>query len=246
MHDAQEVVSIEIWGEFACFTRPEMKIERMSYPAPTPSAMRGVLDAIYWKPTFRWQVRRIEILRPVRFITLRRNEVKQRAPSHRTIQQWMTGRKTPEPLWADVSTDWTGTDKAGRTQRQTVALKDVRYRVHAEPVLWQESWGEHKKILEQFTRRVAHGQCHHQPSLGVREFPAYFAPVIQSDAPISDDIDIGWMVYDVFDLGRPGHDMSSPHVSVFRARVVSGVLEVPSWNDPAVVHVRGAEGMSNA
>jgi CRISPR-associated protein Cas5d len=86
---------IRVWGEFACFSRPEMKVERFSYPVPTPSAARGILDAIYCKPTkFRWQVLRIEVLKPIRYIALRRNEVKEKAPTERTILQWATGRRT--------------------------------------------------------------------------------------------------------------------------------------------------------
>ena len=117
---------LEVWGDFACFSRPEMKVERFSYPIMTPSAARGIFDAIYFKRTeFRWQIRRIEVLSPPTFIPLRRNEVKDKAPE-RAIQQWMSGKAPPEPLWADGTSEELGTDMKGRTQRQTMALKNVR------------------------------------------------------------------------------------------------------------------------
>ena len=124
---------LEVWGELACFTRPEMKVERSSYPIITPSAARGIFDAIYFKSHygFYWQIERVEMLNSPHYIALRRNEVKDKTPSHITIGQWMTGKKSVEPLWADANRNELGTDQKGRTQRQTMALKDVRYRIYA-------------------------------------------------------------------------------------------------------------------
>ena len=139
--------TLEVWGDFACFTRPEMKVERFSYPVITPSAARGIFDAIYWdglrerqgresimRPYFHWQLIRIEVLELPRYIALRRNEVKDKVPADRTLKAWMEGREQPEPIWADGGKDELGTDQKGRTQRQTMALKNVRYRLTAKIV----------------------------------------------------------------------------------------------------------------
>jgi len=117
---------LEIWGDFACFSRPEMKVERYSYPVITPSAARAVFDAILWKPGVRWQPLRVELLEPPRYIALRRNEVKDKGPSERTILNWMSGRAEPTPIFADADSDWLGTDVGGRTQRQTMSCRRGR------------------------------------------------------------------------------------------------------------------------
>ena len=224
--------ALEVWGDFACFTRPELKVERFSYPVITPSAARGIFDAIYSKPVeFRWQVTTVEILTPPSYIALRRNEVKGKA-SASSIGKWMRGTKEPEPLWAD------GLEEAtGRTQRQTMALRDVRYRLHAEIRPWS-GFAERLQGLEgQFRRRAAHGKCIYQPCFGCREFPAYFellepGATAAHRAPV--DLDVGWMVYDVFDLSRPGNSSSKPAISVFEAKVVGGVLQVPLYESELV------------
>jgi len=193
---------LEVWGDFACFTRPELKVERFSYPVITPSAARAIFDAIYCKPVeFRWQVTLVEILKSPSYIALRRNEVKGKA-SEASINKWMRKMKEPEPLWAD------GLEEAtGRTQRQTMALRDVRYRLHAEIRPWP-GFAERIQALEnQFRRRAAHGKCIYQPCFGCREFPAYFELLepAAADAPRAPlDLQVGWMLYDVFDLSRPG------------------------------------------
>ena len=111
---------LEVWGDYACFSRPELKVERFSYPVPPPSAVRGIFEAIYIKPKeFRWQVERVELLSPPTYIALRRNEVKEKA-SVAAVEQWAKGLKAPEPIWADGDRDLTGSDEKGRTQRQTM------------------------------------------------------------------------------------------------------------------------------
>ncbi|MCX7673428.1 MAG: type I-C CRISPR-associated protein Cas5c [Thiobacillaceae bacterium] len=229
---------LEVWGELACFTRPEMKVERYSYPVITPSAARGIFDAIYWKKSygFYWQVERIEILRPPKYLALRRNEVKDKAPPERTISAWMTGRERPEPLWADGSKDELGTDQKGRTQRQTMALKDVRYRLYAHMRLRSEQT-DFMALDAQFERRASQGKCFYQPFLGCREFPAFFELVqegAKADAPIALDLDLGYMLYDVFDLRQDNNTFAKPAISVFHAQVRKGVMEVPPYEDPAV------------
>jgi CRISPR-associated protein Cas5d len=223
---------IEVWGDLACFTRPELKVERFSYPVITPSAARAIYEAIYWKPKFRWQVTRVELLSPPRYIALRRNEVKEKAPSERTIQQWMEGKSDPEPIWADDS----GSNDRGRTQRQTMALKQVRYRLSAEIRPWLEALPELPSMEAQFRRRAAKGQCVYQPYLGCREFPAFYRLIADEplDGAIPLDMDLGWMLYDVFDVARPGTSSDAPAISLFRASVKRGVLSIPDYSSADV------------
>ena len=223
--------TLEIWGDLACFTRPEAKVERFSYPVITPSAARGVFDAVFCNRHQMWcQIKRLEILREPRFIALRRNEVKGRAPADRTIHQWMEGKAEPQPLMAD------GDDEAtGRTQRQTIALKDVRYRVTAELKVWPGYEAKQGEYRDKFLRKARAGQCLYQPYLGCREFVAFFELTDGFAAdPVPFDMEIGWMLYDVFALDMPGNNMSKPSVSLFRASVLGGVLDVPPYASPNV------------
>lgn len=242
--------SLEVWGDLACFTRPEMKVERFSYPVITPSAARGIFDAIYWdgkrdrekvgnkvreiiRPYFYWQVTRIEVLKMPSFIALRRNEVKGTVPGTATLNKWMTGKEAPKPLWADGDDESTG-----RTQRQTIALKNVHYRITARI----EPRATHKHALGKlnacFLRRAKNGKCFQQPYFGCREFPAFFE-YLEPDAPSAAaapfDEHLGWMLYDVFDLANeaPGLD-GKPFISVFDAAVKNGVLQVPDFYSDAV------------
>ncbi|SMC05800.1 CRISPR-associated protein Cas5d [Sulfobacillus thermosulfidooxidans DSM 9293] len=233
------MTGLEIWGDFACFTRPELKVERFSYPVITPSAARGIFEAVYWKPEFRWVVDRIELLTMPRWIGLRRNEVKDKAPSERTIRQWMTGKTNIEPIWADGDAFWLGTDQKGRTQRQTMALQQPHYRVFAHIEPWPGYESYQRKFEAQFERRAKHGQCIYQPYLGCREFPAYFAwvddRVDNPVKPIALDADWGWMLYDVFSRQIPGTPEASPQIQLFRCVVRSGVVEVPHYTSEEVV-----------
>lgn len=239
-----ETQILKVWGEFACFTRPELKVERFSYPVITPSAARGIFDAIYCKPAeFCWQVTRIDILKPVRYIALRRNEVKEKAPSPRTILQWADGKEEPAPIWADGDRDLLGTDQKGRTQRQTMALKDVAYYIYAKICPWHGFEQKLSALEAQFRRRASQGKCIYQPYLGCREFPAYFELVEhwgQLQSPIDWSLDIGLMLYDVFDLSRQGKPLDTannelPSVSLFRAKVENGVLRIPPYESEEVL-----------
>ncbi len=228
-------VCLEVWGDFACFTRPEMKVERFSYPVITPSAARGIFDAIYWKRTqsFRWEISRIDVLSAPSYIALRRNEVKDKIPAGK-ITGWMDGSDDIEPIYADATKDMIGSDQKGRTQRQTMALKNVRYRLYAHPAAYDHSCSP--EIIPQFKRRAMKGQCFNQPYFGCREFPAYFKyvddPNDQVVLPIN--IDIGWMLYDVFDLSRPQTSTSPASISIFQACVKDGVMMVPEYSSPQV------------
>lgn len=233
--------TLEVWGDLACFTRPEMKVERFSYPVITPSAARGIFDAIYWdgkrekdgiRPYFYWQVTRIEVLEMPRYIALRRNEVKDTVPGTATLNKWMSGKESPEPLWADGGKDELGTDQKGRTQRQTMALKNVRYRISAKIV--PKSGNDWGKLNACFQRRVRAGKCFQQPYFGCREFPAFFEYIEDPDAvpatPASFDQHLGLMLYDVFNLSNDvvsGKD--KPFISLFDAHVRQGVLEIPAF-----------------
>lgn len=241
--------TLEVWGDLACFTRPEMKVERFSYPVITPSAARGIFDAIYWdglrvgggiRPYFHWQITRIEVLEVPRYIALRRNEVKDKVPGTAVLNRWMQGTANPEPLWADGSKDELGTDQKGRTQRQTITLKNVRYRITAQIVAkngFREQFG---KLNRQFERRARQGKCFQQPYFGCREFPAFFEyiedPVAQPAAPAGiDDQHLGLMLYDVFDLSREWVKDGAPaFISLFDARMIGGVIEVPRFESEAV------------
>ncbi|CAI8753015.1 MULTISPECIES: type I-C CRISPR-associated protein Cas5c [Methylococcus] len=229
---------LEVWGDFACFTRPELKVERYSYPIITPSAARGIFDAIYWKKSygFYWQVEKIEMLKPPSYIALRRNEVKDKAPGDNVILRWRDGRAEPEPLWADGDREQLGTDQKGRTQRQTTALKNVHYRLHAH--LRFRSEGQDTRAFDaQFERRARGGQCYYQPFFGCREFPAFFTLADAEKSgpePVRLSLDLGFMLYDVFDLSRDNDSHAPPSISVFHAQLTKGVMEIPGYDDPAV------------
>lgn len=237
--------TIEVWGDFACFTRPEMKVERYSYPCPTPGASRGVFEAIYFKPQFRWQVTRIELLNPPAYIALRRNEVKEKL-NEVAVKKWMKGEKV-EPLWADADKSLTGTDMKGRTQRQTMALRSPRFRLFAQIIPRPGQESEQTAYDEQFARRASQGKCFQQPYLGCREFVCFYRLIRDIAAegnPVDYSQDLGFMVYDTFDLEDDNHAKRSartdgwkdisPSIAVFPAHIECGVLEVPPYESDAV------------
>lgn len=228
-----KVIKIEVWGDFAVFTRPETKVERFSYPVMTPSAARGILDAIYSKPTeFGWRVVCIEVLNPISFIPLRRNEVKEKINVHQVISAAKGGE--PPLILADATKEIAGTDKKGRTQRQTMALRDVCYRIHARIQPRHGFETRQKAFEEQAIRRIVNGKCFYQPFMGCREFVAYFGPAGDS-LPIKTNLDIGFMLYDVFNLDRVDIGNAKPFISLFQAKLENGVLNVPDWNS---IHVK--------
>ncbi len=234
--DTPRLQILEVWGDFACFSRPEMKVERYSYPCPTPSAARGALEAIYFKPQFYWQVSRIELLAMPSYIALRRNEVKDKL-NPAAVKKWMSGKAPSQPLWADGDKGLLGTDQKGRTQRQTMALRSPRFRITAHIVPRPGHESQQKAFDEQFTRRASRGKCFHQPALGCREFVAFFRYVESLDDgpdPVDYSQDLGWMLYDVFDLRQVNDRDALPFVSLFRARIAEGVLEVPPFESDEV------------
>lgn len=240
---ANGIHTLEVWGDLACFTRPEMKVERFSYPIITPSAARGIFDAIYWdgrrdgqimRPYFHWQVKRIEVLELPRYIALRRNEVKGCVPGTATLNKWMSGKERPKPLWADGNDESTG-----RTQRQTMALKNVRYRITAQIIPKPNFAKDYGKFNSQFERRAKQGKCFQQPYFGCREFPAFFKygesqnANDQPHAPLNQHL--GLMLYDVFDLRKEAVRFTDPpFITLFDAHVRNGVLEVPPFDSVEV------------
>ncbi|MGB9689311.1 type I-C CRISPR-associated protein Cas5c [Thermogutta sp.] len=227
---------LEVWGDFACFTRPEMKVERYSYPCPTPSAARGIFEAIYFKPQFYWQVERIELLSYPNYIPLRRNEVKEKVAVN-SVKNWMKGIEEPQPILADADDSITGGSKKGRTQRQTMALRNPRYRLTAYIVPRPGFESQQTAYDAQFVRRASCGKCFYQPAFGCREFVAFFRYISDSDnlpQPVDYNQDLGWMLYDVFDLRKANGNDSPPFITVFRAQVIHGVLEVPPFESDLV------------
>lgn len=244
MTNLEKRFCLEVRGDFACFTRPEMKVERVSYDVITPSAARAVFEAIFWKPAIRWHIREIEVLSPVRWISVRRNEV--------------------------GATASTGKDSVfieeHRLQRAGLFLRDVRYRLHAwleyipvgqrkttigqvPEMLWDNderqemedtraAWQTKQdetpgKYLAMFERRARKGQCFNQPYLGCREFSAYFRlvenPERESALPIAESRDLGFMLYDM-DFANP----DDPRPAFYRAELRQGRIIVPPWDSKEV------------
>ncbi len=237
---------LRVWGDLACFSRPELKVERFSYPLITPSAARGIYDAIYCKPNkdatraqFRWQVTKVEVLAPISYIALRRNEVKDKAS---VKGSWVAGAELPEPIWADGTKDMLGTDMKGRTQRQTMALRDVHYQLYAQIRPFPSFEDRLPSLEAQFRRRALNGKCFYQPCFGCREFPAFFELADeqgQQAIPVSLDLDIGLMLYDVFDLSKPGNSNDDPCISLFKAKVVEGTMSIPDYDSDHVLKCSG-------
>lgn len=218
---------LEVRGDYACFTRPEMKVERVSYDLITPSAARAMFEAILWKPGIRWRIQRIEVLAPVRWISVRRNEVGVVASTRNAQVAMNEGRGTLALYIEDE-----------RQQRAGLLLRDVAYRLWADlEMVSDEARGNPGKYLAMFGRRAEAGQCVNQPYLGCREFAARFRLV-----PLHDDgqggwqvgpeeplplepaaPDLGWMLYDL-DYADP----ASPRPKFFRAVVKRGVLDLAS------------------
>jgi CRISPR-associated protein Cas5d len=217
-------LAVKVWGELACFTRPEMKVERVTYPVPTPSAARGILEAIFWKPEFIWTIHSVTILRPISYISMVRNEI--------TSRQSLIAARSGRAYFAEED----------RAQRHTLALRDVAYIIQANISLRPHARDPAAKYQDQFRRRVQRGQCFQQPYLGCREFVASFGPPDSRDVPIPLTMDLGLMLYDLIyvdDLRGPvlyrhhsetgiGWQSARVQPSFFPARVTNGVLSVPS------------------
>ena len=209
-------------GDYACFTRPEMKVERVSYDVITPSAARAVFEAILWKPAIRWRIKRIEVLKPVRWISVRRNEVASVVSTRNAITAMNEGCGD---LGLYIEDD--------RQQRAGLFLRDVAYRLYADmELVSDEARADPNKYIAMFTRRAAKGQCVNQPYLGCREFAARFRLVedaaAEPDPEPTVNGDLGWMLYDL-DFSNP----ADPKPQFFLARLDRGVMKLED------VEVRG-------
>lgn len=219
-------IKIHVWGEYACFTRPEMKAERVSYDIITPSAARGLLEAIYWKPQIQWVIDKIHLLKPIRFTSVRRNEV---------------GKKMAGPSAAQMN-GTTNSDlgliiEDERQQRASLILRDVAYLIeaHFEILDPAETEGKH---LDIFNRRARKGQYFHHPYFGTREFPADYT-LIESPGqmPASGlpeferNKDFGFMLHDIeFDQDATTKKVRNTTPRFFRAEMINGVVVIPPFH----------------
>ncbi|MFF8234708.1 type I-C CRISPR-associated protein Cas5c [Streptomyces caelestis] len=234
-------VQVEAWGPLACFTRPELKVERVSYPVMTPSAAKGLLEAILWKPEMTYRIKQIELLKPVQWTSFRRNEVNNSIITKKTFEDL----RTNNGYRYDVAED--------RGQRVTVALRDVAYRIHATINATDRCTAPLPKYRDQFDRRIKRGACFEQPHFGCREFAAFFGPrgsaqeagaiTAADQAGIPPIDELGLMLHHIEYLPN-----GKERYHWFRARLERGVLHVPDHPlDPTQVSgMPGAEGRVSA
>lgn len=216
-------IRLKVWGDYACFTRPEMKVERVSYDVMTPSAARGLLEAIHWKPAIRWVIDAIHVLEPIRFQSIRRNEVGHKAPAGKIRSAMKRGDLEGLNLLVDED----------RQQRAATVLVKPAYIIEAHFELTKNAGPDDNegKHLDIFNRRAAKGQCFHQPCLGTREFAAHFEllpPETALPPAIAESRDLGFMLFDIDHAaaGRPS--------LFFRAALDNGVVRVPPPQSPEV------------
>lgn len=215
-------VKVEVWGDYACFSRPELKTERMSYDVMTPSAARGLLEAIYWHPGLRWVIDRIYVMQPIRFTGIRRNEVKSKISAD-NVRSAMSGGKQEVYLCASEDIQ----------QRAATVLQDVRYVIEAHFVMTDQAAPSDNagKFCDIMRRRLEKGQCYHQPCFGVREFPAQFRLWPGGEIPTTGETrDMGLILYDM-----DYSDLRNITPMFFRAALENGVLNVPAPESPEVL-----------
>lgn len=217
-------VRLKVWGDHACWTRPEMKVERVSYDVMTPSAARGILEAIHWKPAIRWVIDEIHVLAPIRFQSIRRNEVGSKISASKVKSAMKRGDIGDLQLLVDDD----------RQQRAATVLVKPAYAIvaHFELTAGAAADDSEGKHLDIFNRRASRGQCFHQPCLGTREFAANFE-LIPPDTPqpqaIDETRDLGFMLWDI------DHQTEGRPSMFFRARLEKGVVKVPQ-PDSSEIH----------
>lgn len=208
-------ISVEVWGDYALFSRPEMKTERVSYDVMTPSAARGLLESVFWHPGLKWVVDRIHVCAPIRFTNIRRNEVKDTISARKMQTLMEKGSEaylaTPESI----------------QQRAAMVLRDVHYVIdaHFDMTMRASPTDNPGKFQEMMRRRVEKGQCYHQPYFGAREFPVNFRLCTQlppCPEELTGEKDLGWML---LDMDYSDKENITPRF--FRAVLRDGVLEVP-------------------
>lgn len=211
-------IQVEVWGDYACFTRPEMKTERVSYDVMTPSAARGLLESIYWHPGLRWVIECIHVCSPIRFTNIRRNEVKD-VISARAVKSVMEKGKGIDELYLATT--------ESIQQRAAMVLKDVHYVIDAhfdmtDKAAPGDNPGKFQDIIK---RRLERGQCYSMPYFGTREFAAHFARCTElppCPKELLGERDLGWMLWDM--------DYTDPQdikPKFFRAKLVDGAMDVP-------------------
>lgn len=209
-------IKMEVWGDYACFSRPEMKVERVSYDVMTPSAARGILEAVYWHPGMRWHIDRIHVMNPIRFTNIRRNEVKSTILASNVRSVMMGGKK---PLYINTTEDI--------QQRAAMVLRDVHYVIEAHFTMTDRAApGDNPgKFQDIVRRRLAAGQCYHTPYFGCREFPVSFrlyeGETVPSCYAEEEKRDLGYMLYD-----KDYSDPQDIQPTFFRAELCNGVLDV--------------------
>ena len=213
---------LEVKGDFACFTRPEMKVERVSYDVITPSAARAIFEAILWKPAIEWHIHKIEVLKPIRWVNIRRNEVGAVLPVG-NINKAMKGGALPALYVEDA-----------RQQRAGLFLKNVAYRLHGSFSLTDKAGASDNagKFAEMFKRRAKKGQCFNQPYLGCREFSCDFRLVEDTEkerSAIEENRELGWMLYDM-----DYQQADEPMPLFFNAVMNNGVIDVPARQSEGV------------
>lgn len=207
-------IRLEVWGDYALFTRPEMKVERVSYDVITPSAARGIIESIYWKPAITWRIDKIHVYHPIEFMNIRRNEVSSKL-SARSVDSVIKG--AAKPLYINTNAD--------RQQRASMILKNVRYLIEAHFELTDKA-GETDTIEKHYNialRRLRKGQCYQHPYLGCREFPANFR-LVEDAVPqsnLSEETDLGYMLYDM-DFA----DLENIKPMFFRAVMRKGIIDL--------------------
>lgn len=218
--EANMSVLVHCWGKYACFTRPEMKAERVSYDVMTPSAARGIMDAIYWHPGVSWVIQRIWVRKPVKFTNIRRNELKSVMNGKAVVSAIMKSDVLP-----------TCNPNDDRTQRASMVLKDVDYYIQAYVTVDEQRCGHTAQEVDRMiVKRLEKGQCYHRPCFGCREFPVQFE-MTDEIPPCPEELvgeqDLNWMFWD-FNYGKPG---SQPKPLFFRPVMKDGLIEVPERGD---------------
>lgn len=208
-------ITIRVWGDYALFTRPEMKVERVSYDVITPSAARGIIEAVYWKPAIRWVIDRIHVLNEIQFTNIRRNEVSEKI-SAREAERRMRG--ATEPFFLDA------TDK--RQQRASLVLKNVDYVIEAHFEMTDQAGPDdtQEKHYNIAVRRLRKGQHYHAPYLGTREFPAHIELIENGEIPrsrLTGTRDLGWMLYDL-----DFTNLQDIQPRFFKAEMLDGVIDL--------------------
>ena len=222
---SSHMVNLRVWGDFACFTRPEMKVERVSYPICTPSAARGILEAVFWEPEIYYVIDSITVIKKGKWFSFRRNEVKS-VISIKETMSWMQGKTLPKPIQAGG-----GADDAA--QRNMLALREVEYVIKAElHRTKRNSRHELSHYPTQFMRRAQAGKCYFRPAFGCREFSADFEWMdsAESMTPLKWDEEFGIMLYDVFDHEKRAvvdeqNKNVHPESVFFNATIKDGVMD---------------------